>query len=310
MELSFILMQQILKMFIMIFFGYLIVKTKMMKEEEGRSISTVILYIATPCAIINAFQVELNADTLQGVLLSGLAAIIVHIIYLPLANLFTRIFKLSSIEKASVIYSNAGNLIIPLVGSVLGPEWVLYTSGYMIVQIALVWTHCISLVSEEKQFSLKKILSNINIIAIIVGLVLFLTQIRLPGIVDEAVKNVASIMGPLAMFVIGMLIGNMDLKRIFNNKRAYLVVGLRLVVLPLLAVLVLAFSGLSKLHPNAAQIFVVTIMGAGAPIGAVVTQFAQIFDKDAEYASSMNVLSVLFCIITMPALIMLYQILV
>lgn len=58
--------------------------------------------------------------------------------------------------KASLIYSNAGNLIIPIVTSVLGPEWVIYTSGFISVQVILIWTHCKMLLCGEKKADLKK----------------------------------------------------------------------------------------------------------------------------------------------------------
>lgn len=310
MELSLLLMQQILKMFIMIIFGYLIVKTKVMKSSESKSISTIILYIVAPCAIINSFQIELTQDKLKGLLLAGLAAVIVHIVYFVLAEVFTKVFHLTQIEKASIIYSNSGNLIIPLVSSILGSEWVLYSSGYMVVQTILLWTHAKCLVSGEKGFSLDKIIKNINIIAIVVGIILFLTGIKLPNVLQQSVDSVAATIGPLAMFVIGMLIGDMSFENIFSDKRTYLICFLRLFVLPIVVVFVLAFSGLSYLHKDASTIFIITILAASAPVAATITQFAQLYDKHPGYASVINAMSVIFCIISMPLMIMIYQLLI
>ena len=61
-------------------------------------------------------------------------------------------FGFTPIEKATIIYSNSGNLIIPLVGAILGNEWVIYSSGYMVVQTILLWTHAKSLVCNEPSF--------------------------------------------------------------------------------------------------------------------------------------------------------------
>lgn len=310
MDLSLLLIQQILKMFIMIVFGYLIVKSKIMKEEESKALSTITLYIVTPCAIISSFQIELTADKLNGLLLAGLGAIIVHIIYFILAGILKNVLHLTSIEEASIIYSNAGNLIIPLVSSILGEDWVLYTSGYMVVQTILLWTHAKAVVSGEKDFSIKKIIFNVNIIAIVIGLVLFLTGIRLPSVLQQAIDSVSLTIGPLAMFVIGMLIGNMNFKNIFSDKRTYMICFLRLIVLPLAVVIVLALSGLTMLHKDASQIFIITILAASAPTAATITQFAQIYNKHPGYASVINVMSVIFCIITMPLMIMIYQLLI
>ncbi|MDY4970775.1 MAG: hypothetical protein SO101_11050 [Lachnospiraceae bacterium] len=61
------------------------------------------------------------------------------------------------------------------------------------------------------------------------------------------------------------------------------------------------------LHSQAREILLVSLLAASAPAAASVTQFAQIYRKDYELASSINVCTVIFCIITMPLIIMLYQ---
>lgn len=44
-------------------------------------------------------------------------------------------------------------------------------------------------------------------------------QLQLPNLVVETFSKVGSMMGPLAMIVIGMLIGDMDIKSIFVEKK-------------------------------------------------------------------------------------------
>ena len=58
MELSVLLIQQICQLFIMIFFGYLIVKTKVLTTENSKVLSILLLYVTCPCAIINSFMIE------------------------------------------------------------------------------------------------------------------------------------------------------------------------------------------------------------------------------------------------------------
>ena len=66
MELSVLLIQQICQLFIMIFFGYLIVKTKVLTTENSKVLSILLLYVTCPCAIINSFMIEFTADKLIG----------------------------------------------------------------------------------------------------------------------------------------------------------------------------------------------------------------------------------------------------
>lgn len=108
------------------------------------------------------------------------------------------------------------------------------------------------------------------------------------------------------MLVIGMVIAEMDLKRIFTNRRAYMVCFGRLVLYPLITILVFCFSGILTLHEQASHILLVTLLAASAPCAANVTQIAQIYHKDAVYASSINVITVVFCMITMPIMTAIY----
>lgn len=309
MELSLLLMRQICQLFIMIFFGYLLVKTKTLTVDDSKTLSKLLLFVVSPCAIITSFTIEFTPDKLFGLGLAFLGAILVHIIYIPLAEVLSKIFGFAPIEKATIIYSNSGNLIIPLVGAILGKEWVLYTSGYMVVQTILLWTHAKSLVCNEKSYDIKKILLNINVIAIIVGLCIFFFQIQIPSLLSSTLDKVGSMMGPVAMIVIGMLIGNMNFRDVFKEKRTYMICLMRLIVFPLIIVLALKLSGLTSLTADASQIFLITVLAASAPAAATITQFAQLYNKHPGYASVMNVMSVIFSIVTMPLMVMIYQML-
>ena len=58
-------MKQILELFLMIFMGYVIVKTGLLKDEDSKVISKIVLYLIIPCVIINAFQVEYTDDKVK-----------------------------------------------------------------------------------------------------------------------------------------------------------------------------------------------------------------------------------------------------
>ena len=134
-------------------------------------------------------------------------------------------------------------------------------------------------------------------------------QLQLPNLVVETFSKVGSMMGPLAMIVIGMLIGDMDIKSIFVEKRTYIISFFRLIVFPLLMVVIFKLCGLSSLTHDADKILLITILAACAPPAATVTQFAQLYNKHPDYASIMNVMGVIFSILTMPLIIMIYQLL-
>ena len=58
MQISILLVKQILELFLMILMGYIIVKTGLLKDEDSKVLSTLVLYLIVPCVILNAFQVD------------------------------------------------------------------------------------------------------------------------------------------------------------------------------------------------------------------------------------------------------------
>ncbi|AKA67539.1 Auxin Efflux Carrier [Clostridium scatologenes] len=153
---SLLLIKQITELFLVMFMGFILVKTHLLKAEESKTLSAVALYLIMPCVIINAFQIKYTESIRNGLILAFVAAVLIHIILLILVKILGRIFNLDAVEKASMIYSNAGNLIIPIVTSVLGKEWVIYSSAFISVQLFLLWTHGKMMLCEEQKVDLKK----------------------------------------------------------------------------------------------------------------------------------------------------------
>ena len=213
-------MKQIAQLFLMIFMGYLIVKTGIVEDTDSKVLSKIILYLVIPCVIINAFQVDYTSDTVRGLLLAFIASVLTQIILLIVVSVLGKLFHLNEVEIASIYYSNSGNLIVPIVTFILGKEWVLYGCVFMSVQLIFIWTHCKKIISQEASYDWKKIVLNINMISIFIGILLFFTKIHLPEIINDSISSVGNMIGPASMIVTGMLFAGMDLKQIFTNKPA------------------------------------------------------------------------------------------
>ena len=307
MQLSILLAEQIGAMAIMLLFGFFMIKFHLLKSEDSKILSSLLIYAVVPCSLINSFQIDCTPDKLSGLLISIVSGLFLNLLLIGGAELLKKPLKLTPIEMTSVAYPNSGNLVIPLVAAVLGSEWVFYTSGYLIVQSVLLWTHAQSVLSGSKNFSIKKLLTNINILAILAGIVLFLTGFRFPGVIQSAFDGMASMMAPLSMIVIGMLLGQMDLKRAFTKKRIYFICFLRLIAFPLAATLLFAIPHLSSIHTDSYEIFFISLLGSSSSSAAMVTQLSQIYGGDAQYASTINVVSVIGCVFTIPIIAFIYQ---
>ena len=307
MHISLLLMNQIIQLFIMIFMGFIIVKAKLLKAEDSKILSVIVLYLIIPCVIINAFQVDYTPQTVKGLLIALVGSVMTQVILLIVVSILGRVFHLNEVEVASIYYSNSGNLIVPIVTFILGKEWVLYGCVFMSVQLVFIWTHCKKIISRESVYDWRKIVLNINMISIAIGIVLFLTRIHLPAIINNTLSAVGSMIGPASMIVTGMLFAGMDFRQIFANKRIYFVTFLRLIAVPLMALVLLKISHLADLSADGPTLILIVFLAVITPSASTVTQMCQVYGNDSRYASAINVVTTLASIVTMPLLVMLLQ---
>lgn len=308
MHISLLLMNQIIQLFIMIFMGFIIVKAKLLKAEDSKILSVIVLYLIIPCVIINAFQVDYTPQTVKGLLIALAGSVMTQVILLIVVSILGRVFHLNEVEVASIYYSNSGNLIVPIVTFILGKEWVLYGCVFMSVQLVFIWTHCKKIISRESTYDWRKIVLNINMISIAIGIVLFLTRIHLPAIINNTLSAIGSMIGPASMIVTGMLFASMDFKQIFANKRVYFVSFFRLIIVPVIALFLIKCSQLSKFSSNGNKLMMIVFLAIITPSASTVTQMCQVYGNDSQYASAINVVTTLLAIVTMPLMVMLFQI--
>ena len=285
MQISLLLMEEIAKLFAIMLMGYAVVKAGLMKSSESKSISVVMVYLVIPCVIIDAFQVDYTPDVKKGLLLACAAAVLVHVLFLILTTILKQVLQLDTIERATVIYSSA----------------------YIAVQLILIWTHCKNMLCEEDRLEWKKVFLNVNIISIIVGVILFVCKIQLPSGMQDVLDMMNNMIGPIGMPLAGMVIADVPLKTVFTKKRNYVSTVLRLVIYPIFILILMkviyTFAGLN----DSKQILLTVYIASITPACATVTSMAQLYDKDAAYASSLYVLTTLLSIVTMPVMVGMYE---
>lgn len=302
-----LLLYKILQLAIFMLLGFLLVKFKVLKSQDTTVLSKISLYLLMPAAVINSFDVEMNADIIKGLILAFASAIFIHILLLGVDFIYKKLFNGTSVERASIMYSNAANLIIPIVSFVLGDEWVIYSCAFMSVQIVFLWTHAIGLFSSENKIDVKKILLNVNIIAIVIGLIMLVSGFRLSKFPKEVVSSLGGMLGIVGMIIAGMLAADVNFKKVLANKRLYLVLLMRMVICPFIVLLVLKCGSMFISIANAGQILLITFLASITPTAATITQFAQINNKEPYFAVSINIIATLVCIVTMPLFVALYM---
>ncbi len=181
--------------------------------------------------------------------------------------------------------------------------------AFIIVQLVLLWTHASSLLQGSSALDWKKVLTNINMIAIAAGALLYWFRVVLPAPLQNTMSTVGNMMGPMGMLLAGMAIAEKPLREVFCTRRNYLPTVLRLVVCPLVVLVLLWVCHASSWVADGKNILMTVYLAAITPACATVTSMAQLYDRDAAHSSALYVLTTLLSIVSMPIMIGLFDLL-
>ena len=306
-SIPYLLLYKIAQLFLVMMIGFALVKFRVVKPKHSVALSRLALYLLMPSSILNAFNVEMTSEIMVGLGLAFAVGLVLHLLFLGLDQIFAKVGRGTTVERASIMYSNSINIIIPIVGFVLGEEWIIYSLGYMSVQLFFTWSHGVGLFDHSKGINLKKIFLNPNIIAILIGLYLVTMNVRLPEFVTDITSSFGGVLGYIGMLIAGMRAAGLDFKKMAKYPRLYITTAMRVVVCPLLSLAVLLLIRLIVKIPNTTEILLVSFLATMTPSAATVMQLAQIHDTEIEYSVAINIMTTIVACVTMPLLVLLYQ---
>ena len=293
----FIVLRQIVIMFLYMAIGGLLFQKGLITKEGSKSLANLLLYVVLPCVVVKSFCVARTPERTSGLLVSFLAALGILLLAMAVSHL---LFKKNPIDDFGAAFSNAGFMGFPLVAAVQGSEAIFYAAGFVALLNALQWTYGQSLISGDPGYrSPKAILKNPLVLSLLLGILIFCFEIPVPAIASDLLAALAALNAPLAMVILGVYLAQTDPKTLFNDPHLYVVAAARLVLIPLLTIRVL------KLLPaEYAAIATTLVIVAAAPIGSNVAVYAQKLGKDYAYAVRGVCLSTLLSAITMPLLML------
>ena len=192
---------------------------------------------------------------------------------------------------------------IPLVQGVFGNEGVLYITTYLAVFSLFGWSHGVMLMRDAADVKgFIKSLKNPTIIAAVIGLVCYLTEIRLPKIPADTLNFIASLNTPVSMFIAGATIAESNILKIIKNKSILWNNFLKLLAVPVIMMFVF------RLFPVPSEMEYSTVLIAvGCPSAALGTMLAIEYKKNAVYSAEIFAVSTLLSVITLPIVVVLSQ---
>lgn len=287
----------VLTLFLLMAVGFFFVKKGMLTKDALSQMSKLLLYVVTPCIMINTFVAEeCNWKTVRTLLIAGSVLVGTYVLNMVLIQPW---FRRASADDRGVlrfgsIYGNTGFMGIPLIQAVLGSVGMVPTVISLAIFNISTWTHGYVLIGGRKQLSAKRVLLNPGVIGFVIAIVLFAFGVKLPGPVASTVSFLGSLNTPLAMVIIGGQMAAVDFRELFRDRRLYAVSALKLLAIPAITMLVML-----PFHLDPVIFTAVTILAA-CPTAGATSLFCQLSGKDPSLAARLVTVSTLLSIITLP----------
>ncbi len=314
-------------LFLISLVGFIGVRRKIVSDETITGMTRLLVDLVAPARLVHAMIAGLTAETLADCGIIMLAMVVLCLGGWAFAAAGTFIWSGKSSQDNRTIWALSAfqnGVYLPLTMMLtLAPAdqqtlATIYIGGGFVAMVALQWTLGVFMLRGEeyrqsaKQASpLASVRGAINppMLGILVGAVLafvppFSAAARgeeAPMLVTIPVRSaeiLGSALAPIAMLVLGMMIGRCRIRGRLNMRLVTIPFVFRLIVSPLLMFLALKSSLLAWVGPLMA---LTLIIQAGTPPATALSLIARRYDGDWEVVSGVLLITYLAALATLPA---------
>lgn len=314
--------------FAFIILGFTLRKLKIFKDDGQKFLSKFLLIVLIPCLAFSAFMCDFSIDDFKQNISIFIFSFVLMILFFAIIQFIFRFFDKDNYKMFStlIVLGQMTLFTIPILKSVYPDNNdVLIACNMITLTFRLfLYIYAYLVISKTKinkdniKLSLKNIFLNPTMIAMFLGLLIYLTQNfmfkvnvddkmysifridkTLP-VVFNVISTLEKMTTPLAMMLVGMTLGKENVKKAFVNKKAYIFSILRVIVIPLFTLLLVLFTNAIHLTSFNQIQTIVMVLCFAAPLSAVVNTYCISFDNQAYLASDVCFLSTILAIISMP----------
>ncbi len=298
MELAIITVKQVLELFVLIISGIFLYKKNIIKEDGKKLLSDILIKFIVPCMIINSYMGKFNDEVLDNIGKSFIYSIILCVMGIVIAIVASFVVsdEHKGIFRFACSFSNAAYMGFPLIRALFGEEGILYASSYVTVFNILLWS--VGYVFFSDKMPAKQLIKNLitcpPIIAVVVGLIIYLFRIPVTDIIAEPLSSIGAMTTPISMIVTGVAMGETGIVKLIKQKHLLYGLFIRLILIPMVSLLVFYIFNISGI------VATVTLILEASPCAAITTMFAIQYGRDQKYGAALVVISTICSIVTLP----------
>lgn len=293
---------RMLSLLLMIGSGYLITRKGMMDGHTSEQVSGMVVNVFNPLLFFSSAANAVGTVRPETLLQICLIAVGMFVFFIVMGMILSPFFDKATdqrkIFQMMFVFSNLGFIGIPVVSSVLGAEYVVYVTEFLVVYNIMFYTYGITVMDGRFSLSSLRAMVNPGTVCSVAALIVILCNIQIPDFIRTAATYLGNAASPLALILVGFSLAHADGRRIFGEKRLYVFSLVKLLLLPLAMLPVL------RMLTDDPAVLSVSMIMFGMPVGNMILMLGNERGMDGTTCSAAIILSTVLCVFTVPMLLM------
>lgn len=298
-----IVLQQMVIIFLLIMTGYTAYKKGFLQGDVSKGISALVVNVCNPALMLRSAFNRDTSVTYESLLLAVAGGAVLYGILLVVSYFLPRLLRVEEKWRNQYslmcIFGNNGFIGIPLTAAVLGDQAVIYVAVIIAYFNLVFYTIGIRLADGEKGKVHLKDFLNIGNISIILMVIIFIVQPKLPVVLTSAIDYMADTTTFLAMVVTGISLARTKLLDIFTQRKMYVFIAIRFLVVPVLIGILL------RPFISDSTVFGVLVLMAAVPAANLPLMRVEEKGGDGQILSIGIILSTILSLVTIPLVVLL-----
>lgn len=300
---------QMIVLFALMGLGFLLYRVNILDLNTNSKLTSLVLSVTTPCMVLNSVLCTKKYSDPQTIFTILGIAVVTYIVTPFIGILINKLLRVPTNQTGlyvfMTVFSNIGFIGYPIMKAIFGNDSVFHTSLFGMVFNIMLFTLGVYLIGIGQQGNNKLNLKNLitpGVICSFLALILYLLHLRAPQIVTDFTSMIGDMTTPLAMIIIGVTLGAMNIREVFNELRVYIYTIIKQLILPVIAYPIIVFL----IKDN--YLGGLTLVMLSMPVGSSAVLFTNKYGGDSELAAKTIFMTTLISVFTIPLVVYMFLI--
>ena len=300
---------QMIVLFALMGLGFLLYRVNILDLNTNSKLTSLVLSVTTPCMVLNSVLCTKKYSDPQTIFTILGIAVVTYIVTPFIGILINKLLRVPTNQTGlyvfMTVFSNIGFIGYPIMKAIFGNDSVFHTSLFGMVFNIMLFTLGVYLIGIGQKGNNKLNLKNLitpGVICSFLALILYLLHLRAPQIVTDFTSMIGDMTTPLAMIIIGVTLGAMNIREVFNELRVYIYTIIKQLILPVITYPIIVFL----IKDN--YLRGLTLVMLSMPVGSSAVLFTNKYGGDSELAAKTIFMTTLISVFTIPLVVYMFLI--